>query len=269
MKVKETKRNSSNVEIVEFNSLNEFYKYICETPFNDSFRWEKHSSVEGTRSFTGTKNFEEAVELFKNGWTDMSKKLTQKIKANEIKMQPMMKARNKLDVCGYQAIVPLYLQGVPNSMINKKMVATKQKVVTINKCIQYACMVSTEQIIDESIKAMQIIKKVEAQGIRCNLNIVEHIKSNNKEYIFKIRVKNATEKLNVSKLAVPLVNPSMLRRLLFRLLEVYPNVPSSFVCGYGRPAKAYETKEIITDEYVIPSIFEKSIDDIKSLDDLK
>ena len=177
-----------NKEIIEFSSLGEFYNYICETPFNEAFRWEKHSSVEGSKDFTGTNSFEEAVELFKNGWNDMAKQLVKKINANKIDTDVKNVTKNVLDVCGYQAIVPLYLQGVPNSMLNKKIVKVKQKVITINKSIDYSWTVSTEKIIEESIKAMQIIKKIEAQGIRCNLNVVFGSKRDN-EFYLKIRVK--------------------------------------------------------------------------------
>ena len=117
---------------------------------------------------------------------------------------------------------------------------------------------------------MQIIKKVEAQGIRCNLNIVEHIKSNNKEYIFKIRVKNATEKLNVSTLAFPLVNPSMLRRLFFRFIEVYPETPASFQFGYGYPEKNNaEVRKLYPNEYLLPAFINKDVNSIKDLRDLE
>lgn len=255
-------------EVIEFSSLGEFYNYICETPFNEAFRWAKHSSVDGSKDFTGTNSFEEAVELFKNGWDDMAKQLVKKINANKIDTDIANITKNVLDVCGYQAIVPLYLQGVPNSMVNKKIVKVKQKVITINKSIDYSGYVTIDKIIEESIKAMQIIKKIEAQGVRCNLNIVFGSKRNN-EFYLKIRVKNASEKLNVSKLAFPLVNPSMLRRLLFRFIEVYPNFDKSFVNGYGRPSKAEDWKELLNGkEYYIPSILNKEIDEINSLNDL-
>ena len=102
----------------------------------------------------------------------MASKLVQRLKVIENKTEPTMKSKNMLSVAGYQAIVPLYLQSVPNNMVNKKMVPVKQKVITLNKSIDYNGGVSAEQIIEESIKAMQIVKKLEAQGYRVNLNIV-------------------------------------------------------------------------------------------------
>ena len=258
----------NETEVIEYDSLKEFYDYLCKTPFNDAFRWANHASVNGDYYFTQTNSFDEAVELFKNGWSDMATKLVQKLKVVENKTELTMKPKNVLSVAGYQAIVPLYLQGVPNNMVTKKMTLVKQKVITLNKSIDYSAGVNTDKIIEESIKAMQIIKKIEAQGYRCNLNIVIG-SSKEKRFIVKIRVKSANEKMNVSKLAFPLVHPSMLRRLFFRFIEVYPNVTKSFVSGYGSPATSSEMREIFKGEYLLPNFIKKDVDKIKGIEDLE
>jgi hypothetical protein len=241
---------------------------LCVTPFNEAFRWAEHQSVTGSKVWTETGNFEEAVELFKNGWSDMASKLVQKLKVIESKTEPTMKPKNTMSVCGYQAIVPMYLNGQPNNMLNKKMVPVKQKVITLNKSIDYNGSIDSWQIIDESIKALQIIKKLEAQGYRCNLNIVLGT-SKDKRFFIKVRIKSANEKLNVSKLAFPLVHPSMLRRLFFRFIEVYPNVTKKFVDSYGTPAKSSELKNIFKGEYLLPNFIKKNVNQINTIDDLE
>lgn len=248
-----TNKIDNKAEIIEFNSLEEFYNYLVKTPINNAFKNKELSSITGSEEFTKTESFDEAVNLFKNGWTDMANKLVQKLKVIENDVKPMMKPKNTFGVSGYQAIVPLYLQGVPNNMATKKMIPVKQKVVTVNKSINYKCGVTTDQIIEESVKALQIIKKVESQNHRCNLNIVLSTTAGypKKQFVIKIRIKSANERLNISKVAFPLVHPSMLRRLMFRFIEVYPNVTQHFVRGYGTPAKTDELKKILKGEYVL------------------
>lgn len=264
---------NSKTEVIQFDSLQEFYKYICDTPFNDAFRWVSHSSVTGDKHWTKTESFDEAVQLFKNGWSDMATKLVQRLKVIESKTEPTMKPRNKLDVCGYQAIVPLYIQGVPNNMMNKKMVPVKQKVITLNKSLDYSGSVSSDKIIEESIKAMQIVKKLEAQGFRCNLNIALGTTAGwgkeEKQFIIKVRIKSANEKMNISKLAFPLVHPSMLRRLFFRFIEVYPNVTKNFVDGYGHPATSNELRNVFVGEYLLPNFIKKDVNTINTITDLE
>lgn len=266
-----TNQITSKTEIIEYDSLHEFYEYLIHTLFNKAFRWAKHSSVEGSYYFTKTKDFNEAIELFKNGWSDMATKLTQKLKVIENEVKPTMKPKNILGAAGYQVIVPLYLQGIPNNMVTKKMIPIKQKVITLNKSINYNFGVSADQIIEESVKAMQIVKKLEAQGYRCNLNIVFGTTAGypEKQFVVKVRIKSANEKLNVSKLAFPLVHPSMLRRLFFRFIEVYPHITESFVGGYGKPATSNEIYKIFKGEYLLPDFIKKDVNTIHGINDLE
>lgn len=271
--MKEITKKDKRKEIrqFEFNSLAEFYNYITNTPFNSVFSKEyDRSSISGDKYFTGTEDFNEAVELFKHGWKEGSAKLTRKLEAKMKKMEPTVKSQQVRSVSGYQAIIPNYLAGDPLNMINKKMVPVKQKVITINKNIGYAARVPKEKIEEESIKAFQLIKKLENQGMRVNLNIVQGFDVEDMKIIVKIRIKNSTEKLNLSKMAFPMVHPSMLRRLLFRFLEVVPNVSSKYRVGYGRPVYMEDMKKYIKEnEYVIPNILNKSVDEIRTLEDIK
>lgn len=253
---------------VEFDSMNEFYKYICDTPFNEAFRWERHSSVDGSYSFTKTHNYEEAVDLFHNGWDDMAKKLTDKLKVIDQKTAMISKPRTVKSVAGYQAIVPRYLQGNPKSMVAKQMQPVKQKVVNITKSIAYSAGASTDEIIEESIKTLQIVKRLEAAGYRVNLNIGWGV-SKDRAIFLKVRIKSANERLNVSKTAFALCHPSMLRRLCFRFEEVYPNYTKNFVYGYGMPCEAKRMRKVFDKDIVLPAFIEFSPDKVQTLDDLE
>lgn len=225
--------------VVEFDSLVEFYDYICNTPLNKTFRWSELSSSRTTRNeWSGTRSFNEASDLLHNGWTIGAEKLTKQLKVAKLDVQQQTAYRNVLSVCGYQAIVPLYLQGVPNNMVNKKVVPVKQKVITLNKIVSVSSSVSAQTMEQESIKCFQIIKKIEESGIRVNLNLM----ISTGHVCVKIRLKSAGERLNVSKLAFPLVHPSMFRRLYFRFVETYPTIPESYSHGYGRVPDEREFK---------------------------
>lgn len=228
----------------EFKSMNDFYDYIEKTPLNDVFRWVELSSVNGGYSFTHTNSFEESVNLFKNGWDQMAKKMEQKLKIALKDISPKTTKRSNYDVTGFQASVPRYLQGIPTNMINKKTVVQKQKVITLNKDISYPGYTSTEEILEYSMNALMIIHKLESQGYRVNLNIILGSKNENENAFIKIRIKSANERLNISKLAFPLVNPSMLRRLLFRYIEVNPEITkNSWKHGYGLPYAEMELQQ--------------------------
>lgn len=253
--------------IKEFESIHQFYRYLCDTPFNEVFRWTDHHSVTQGYAFAGTKSFDEAVELLKNGWTDMSTSLTHKLKV-ATKASIQTKPRNVLSVSGYQPVVPLYLAGVPTNMISKQMVPVKSKVVSVTKLINYHCGISTSVIEEESIKALQVVKQLEAQGYRVNLSVAMGSSADGKSIICKVKIKRAGEKLNVSKLAFPMVHPSMLRRLMLRYIEVCPDATKGYVGSYGMPCGFDMMKEVFPDDVVIPSICQQDVSKICNLEDL-
>lgn len=267
MAVKETTKTygGKTSYIREFSSLNEFEGYITNTPLNKAFQWKELYSVKSSYGFTQTHSYEEATELFKNGWQDKAQELTKKL--NVIKNQVVDAQVQKIlfDVVGFQASVPRYLQGIPTNMVNKKLVPIKQKIITLNKDVSYNCGITTEQIVEASIQTLQLIKKIEAQGVRVNLNLIWGDTAGNTREVIKIRLKSANERLNISKLAFPLVHPSMLRRLLFRYLEVAPTVTDKYTSYYGSPMDGSQLKQYCKDEYVLPRLFDG---DITKLGDL-
>lgn len=262
--IKETfKQGSKTTSSDSFASLDEFYKYICDTPFNSIFRWAKHDSVENSENFTHSKDFAEAVDLFKHGWSDMSMKLENRLKVMTKEIQPMQKNKARYDIAGFQCSVPRYLQGVPTSMINTHKVPQKFKVITLNKDISYSSMISTAQIIESSTNSLMVVKKLEAQGYKVNLNLIWSVYEGNAQLRVKIRLKSAGERLNVAKIAFPLCHPSMLRRLLFRYEEVTPNVKSkSFIGGYGYPSSEADLQ--VENEYLLPKLVKNAQEIIDS-----
>lgn len=256
-------------EIVEFDTIAEFKKYIAETPTSNTYAGARLSSQESSYSFTQTKNFNQAVELLTNGWEDISKRMTQKLDAKKNSVVWEQKQKQVYDVVGFQASVPRFLQNIPTSMINKKSFRSKDKVVTMTKAISYLGNVSVEMIIEESIKALMVVKKIEAQGIRVNLNIMRAHAMKGNTMVLKVRIKNANERLNISKLAFPLAHPSMLRRLAFRFNEVYPNTPASFVSTYGSSLDVTDMRQLMEKgEYLLPNFIRKDVNKIEKLEDL-
>lgn len=241
----------NGVQLRKYDNIADFENFINNTPFNEVFRWESHNSVSTDRHWTGTNNYEEAVDLLKHGADDLSKRLEKAYQIKAADVGNKIVTRSHYDVVGFQASVPRYLQGIPTSMVNQKKVVQKAKVITLNKDMNYNCGWSVEDIINESAKALAIVKKIEGTGVRVNLNLCWVAQAGYQKVGCKIRLKNAGERLNVSKLAFVMAHPSMLRRILFRWLEVNPDVVDrSYAGGYGRPSNIKDIQE--SGEYTLP-----------------
>lgn len=279
--------------IVRYQNLDDFYRYISKTGWNNTFgdelRKKKNnynysgsidelamdkglsplSSITASEEFTGSNNYEDAIEMYLHGIPDDTIKLKQMLNA-EKKMAPVNAQKRVASVQGFQPIVPAYLLGLPNSMLDVKMVPMKKKVVTLYSDISYSCGVSKDTIFKECIKKFRIISKLESQNYRVNLNLVIGSSSNGKDFVIVIRLKSANERMNISKLVFPITHPSMLRRLYFRFVEVYPDIPRGMLHGYGTPLNGSTIIKVLgEDGYLLPTRISKDVDSIKSLDDLK
>lgn len=266
----ETKKNGKI--IVEYSSIEEFVKFCLSNTENDTFKVNKCVSkeVDDYRTeFTGTKSLEEALDLMRNGWGEGSEKLShifrEKVKANEIgKVR-----RNVLGMQGYQPVVPLYLANQPECMVASVMKPMKQKIVTLDKDISYSCNVRSSDIMNYSANALKIIHSFESSGYRCNLNVVLGTSCGSSCYMVKVKVKSANERFNISKMTFPLAHTSMLRRLYFRWLEVYPGVPRGYAYGYGTPVSVGTLKQVYKDDYILPRVIDDyKVNRIKKVEDL-
>lgn len=245
----------------EFKNIMEFYNFITKKDINELWRNEKRElcSETHTEGFTGTKSFEEALYLLKNGWKDMSEKIEKKVRFESKSSLNIARKKSVYDVVGYQASVPRYLNGIPTNMVMSKNVPVKQKVFVVNKCISYAWNIPKEKIIEESVKMISAINSIEQKGIRCKINILigsrDNVGYRGGDYeIAKVCIKELGERINISKMSFLLVHPSVLRRLYMRYIEVSDTVKRGFR-AYGAVISTSddEVRNVCKGEYLLPS----------------
>lgn len=259
----------------EFSTIGEFYDYIRHTPTNNTFRYvEDLPSMIVSKhrlDMTDTRNITEAYDLLLKGDIKLSAQLNSRLNAAIKNIKPNRVSKNVLSVSGYQSVVPLYLSGVPTNMLDRRMVPKKEKVLNITKNISYKSTLSVDEIMDEGEKLLTIVKKLEVLGYRVKLSIAVGVCSwelDNTKIICKICVKKPDDRINVSKLAFPVVHPSMVRRLIFRYLEVNPNVTVGFLEGYGKIMQNSELGRYLKGDVVIPPSTDFHVEHVNNLNDL-
>lgn len=268
----------NGIWVAEFKSIHEFENFITKNPENKAFKDCHYLASKDkkywTVDFTKTKSFDEAIDLLHDGWTDKAKELTKKLKAVERDMAPIMKQQRCISVAGYQPIVPLFLAGQPANMVGTRMQPVKQKVVTLVKSVSYSGNVEPEEWTEQGLKALAVVKKLESNGLRVNVDIVRggydpDTKSNG--IVCRVRVKNANERLNVSKLAFTMCHPSIQRRLMFRFTEVYDKVSSGYRSTYGMTFITSDWKKVLDKkkEYLLPSFINGDIDKVRDVADIE
>ena len=126
----------TSVKITTFDSIQDLTNWLDSTKITQKFnnRYNGPGSIrEGRESWSGTKNYAEARELLKTGWTEKAKELESQL-SKELNKKPaqVMRQKSVYDVVGGNCSVPRYLQGVPTSMIRQVRTPVKQKTVTVN-----------------------------------------------------------------------------------------------------------------------------------------
>ena len=260
MKTTKFKAGNKKAVCIEFNNMAQFLDYINTKQASDLFKQkEELNMLESLRDdekayrFTGTRNYNEAVELMQNGWLEVAQELNKRLKktvsASTLKNKRTFERR--VSVQGATPIVPLYLQGVPSNMQTTNIVQKKNKVITVNVNIGYNGGASVEKIKTNAFCAIETIRNLEASGYKCNLNIFDTAYEGSFGYVLKIKVKNAGERLNVSKLSFPLCHPSMLRRFTFRFAEVWEGLKFKYP-EYGWCMNESMYENAFSGEYILP-----------------
>lgn len=140
------------------------------------------------------------------------------------------------DVTGCVPIVPNAILGLPNSMINYKRKAKKQKVITLLVDNGVACSVDARDVADWGAKTVGGIMQLEKQGYRVRIDAVKtfNVSTNNGlfHHVLRVPVKNENQPLDVKRICFPIAEAGFPRLICFDWYERLPNY--KYDSGYGR-----------------------------------
>lgn len=227
-----------------FDSIDTFMKVIENRPKNEIMR-NANSSRGGSKSFTGTKNFEEALDLLKNGYEKSLEKIKSAV-AKDLKISQSRPRRTPHNaVVGFVPNVPNYLLGIPEQMITIHQTPEKVKAISISYYIGNNCGTEASDLEDAGIKILNVINRLELSGVRVNLDVIAMCSKSGSEWqIASVNVKDYKEQLDIKKLCFPLAHPSMFRRFGFAWLERSTDMKANFSYGYGHSAQKKEERQL-------------------------
>ena len=238
------RKNDKNVMEYDFDSITEFLDYIETAPISRGYRDSRLASETGDYEFTRTRSLAEAKELIKYGYHEEFEKLVG-LKYSLEKYIKMSRMRGKQfnDYVGYAPDVKAYLEGNPLSMLNRQNPQRKHIDIYFNA--SFLCYVSAPEIFNRGAITLCLIEILENMGFSVDLNIFTMAYCDDQIHYAKFNLKNNSERTNIQKLYFPLCHPSFLRRLVFRLKEVSPDIESSWTSGYGRTCDDYMIRSTI------------------------
>lgn len=210
----------------KFETMDSFFKFITTAQNNKVFA-DCHDSESNSERFSGTKDFAEAAELFRNGWDAGLEKIKAGKGGDFASPAPRALVRNYY--VGACPNVPRALQGLPDAMRQVYRPPQKQKVVTVFIDMCVSSMLDKDRYQKVGGYIYQAIKAIEEQGARVEIitGFADSIGTNRRaaeELIIcpEITLKKASETLDAGRLSFALVHVGMFRRLCFKYIETCP-----------------------------------------------
>lgn len=227
--------NHKDYEIIseEYNSAMDVAN-DCETRKITNHNFE-NVKYKDDWDWRGVKNYDEAIDLLKNGYIDKVEKIQKEINKSVIGQSKRITFHN--DIVGYAPIVPLAILGVPNSMINSKMKPIKAKVIEICYDVGCSAYVDSNDIIRVGLAFLKIIANMEMQGYRIKLTAVQGYSNHKVLNLLRINLKSANQPLDLKRISFPIIHTGFFRVIGFDWFSKTPH--GKYIGGgYGKPITA-------------------------------
>ena len=267
-----------------FDDLTKLIDYINNTECNEKWHGEYFSIGTDARriDFTGTKTFEEAIDLCLHGERAEYSKFIN-IKKNLENLFPYSTKKRIIEegVYGFRPNITKYLTNSPNSMY-KLVRKEESKFIDIYFNVANSGIAnSKEAIFNRGIFTILLIELLEKNNYRVRLNFFECsvIKNNNqiKEVFYcNVTLKTPAQRLNSYLTMFPMCHPSYTRRIMFALKERTNFKYINTWRKYGQLIKKDDLQEkfsnilkIKENSIVIPSPIELGIRGIDMTSDLR
>jgi len=186
------------------------------------YGYKNHLTYEDSDRWTGYRNGETFLEDLKA--SKVKSTLVREVEGNLAKVKTAESKRIQFynSVEGFTPIVPLALMGVPESMVNQRMVKQKSKIVNVViDCTAPAC-VEPNELAKASTELVGAVASLEKQGYRVNLLAgfvsCNHYKNKDCNFVL-VKIKDAGQPLNLSRMLFPFTTAAFTRRLCFAWYE--------------------------------------------------
>ena len=206
---------------------------------NNEVMRETHKSQSPERDYSwyGTSSYEEAVRLFREGYTEILPRVRLEYKKNVNVLSEKLsisKSRPIDSFCGGIPNVPNMLLGLPKTMLNRDSIVRRIKTIDIVYSLVGPGCVSPERFVKAGIALLSAIELIEKSRTQIKLiSCVDSSYVGNEAIIGTVVVKEYADRLDIQKLCFPLAHPSMLRRIGFKFTETVPGMTRNFTRGYG------------------------------------
>lgn len=181
-------------------------------------------------NWQGTRTFQEAIDLAKNGWQEVHAEVDALIQNIDVKIAPSLEPAftHYFDVCGGAVDIGRYLDGEPECMVETQLIeiARPGRVITILVNGGFRANVRSEDIRKRGAAIVGLVDALEKMAHSTEIVLEVSCRHGMKgdkpgapTLTHLVWLKKAGEALNVDTLMFALANPARHRRLSFAIRE--------------------------------------------------
>lgn len=194
------------------------------------------SSKREDKRFCGTTSWTDMEEVVRKGWVKGRRSISAGLKdifsSNSASISRGSYA--DYDVAGDYPDVERYLTGEPDHMLSYGAHLAAKPVIKLVVNVVVSCGVDTKYIINRGSAIAALVDEIESAGNSCEIISVFPTRGHNALANYSVTVKKAGEVLSIDDVAFGLGHPSMIRRVIFSMLERHPFVDGKgYQSGYG------------------------------------
>lgn len=203
------------------------------------------SERSGDRGFTMDYSYKQGMGLAQNGWEyglDKIKKAIDKFQVigKGVSFEPCFQ------VSGESVDVGRFLSGEVECMQEWNLIeVVSNRVVDVYLNVCTSGGNETNQIVNYGAAVLAIVDFMESSNIRCNLYVYDATSFGNKNYLLCAKIKSAAEPLNLAIASFAMCHPAMLRRVWFKVQEIYAN---DLMQGYSYGYPTNYPNELLSSE---------------------
>lgn len=224
-----------------YESFDEMLDIASDTSLPDwkSVHDSSCSSVSNAKSMDWCRNtsLDEALQLARFGWKEgadmMSRELELARKSTQFERLPDY----EYDVAGYIPNVPLYVSGSPTHMMSPIGSQTSSKpTIEIMVNLSASCGMDAQSMVYKGAGILSLVDKLEDSGLSCHVTCTEYVKEGASFMYWEFPIKKAGIPMDIDRCAFAIIHPALLRRIMFRMMELDNDAYEEFSDGYGCPA---------------------------------
>lgn len=213
-----------------FETFNDFLEAALVVPANQDSSSSRRID-DGRNPWSGTKTFEEAVELAQRGWAEGASKALQFRASITDAVREIITSRSTSytwDVAGQFIDIGRYLEGEPECFgtLDDAGQTASQPVVKIFVNLAASGSVSVESLFARGAVILAAIDVLEATGKRVEV-VASHGSRGKTLFEAFVTVKRPDQSVDADRLAFVLAHAGCLRRLFFSVMEKDGNLPNS------------------------------------------